>query len=68
MSNHRNDLLELHYASVVGSLLGARPAQGPAPRDAEPETYTPRRGALRRLAAAVRARRETAARPETDPA
>jgi hypothetical protein len=68
MSNHRNDLLELHHASVVGSLLGTRPARGPAPHDAEPETHAPRRGALRRLATALRGRRETAARPETGPA
>ena len=68
MSKHRSDLLDLHHASIVGSLLGTRPAQGPAPRDAEPETYAPGRGALRRLAAAVRARRGTAARPETGPA
>jgi hypothetical protein len=66
MSNHRNDLMELHYAAVAGTLLGSRPHQGPAARDAEPETYEPRRSALRRLAAAVRARR-AAARPETSP-
>jgi hypothetical protein len=64
MSNHRNDLLDLHPASVVGSLLGARPQHGVvAARDAEPEPYEPRRSALRRLAAALRARRP-GARPE----
>jgi hypothetical protein len=57
MSNHRNDLMELHYAAVAGRLLGSRPHQGPAARDAEPETHTPRRSALGRLTAAVRARR-----------
>jgi hypothetical protein len=66
MSNHRNDLMELHYAAVAGTLLGSRPHQGPAARDAEPETHTPRPSALRRLAAAVRARR-AAASPETSP-
>ena len=66
MSNHKNDLMELHYAAVAGTLLGSRPHQGPAARDAEPEPYEPRRSALGRLAAAVRARRTTA-RPETSP-
>jgi hypothetical protein len=60
MSNHRNDLMDLHPASVVGGLLGARPHQTAAARDAEPETYEPRRSALRRLGAAVRVRRDPA--------
>ncbi|HXV33267.1 MAG TPA: hypothetical protein VD769_04590 [Gaiellaceae bacterium] len=65
MSNHRNDLLELHPASVVGSLLGSRPQQAVAARDAEPETADARQGALRRLVGALRSRRGAAARPET---
>jgi hypothetical protein len=65
MSNHRNDFMDLHFAAVAGTLLGTRPQQAVAARDAEPETYEPRRGAVRRLVAAVRARRESAARPET---
>jgi hypothetical protein len=65
MSNHRNELMDLHYASVVGSLLGARPHQGPAARDAEPETHVPREGAVRRAIAAVRRRRDhTVASPK----
>jgi hypothetical protein len=66
MSNHRNDLLSLHPAAVVGSLLGARPHQASAaPQDAEPEADERRESALRRLAGAFRARREAAARAET---
>jgi hypothetical protein len=64
MSNHRNDLMDLHPASVVGGLLGARPHQTAAARDAEPEPYEGREGRLRRLVAAVRSRR-TSTRPET---
>jgi hypothetical protein len=64
MSNRRNDLLDLHPVSVVGSLLGARP-QGPAPRDAEPEAYEPRPSFIRRLVAAYRSRRAAAAHAET---
>jgi hypothetical protein len=65
MSNHRNDLMELHYAAVAGTLLGARPQQAAATRDAEPEAYEPRQGALRRLVAAVRSRRDhTVATPK----
>ena len=64
MSNHRNDLLDLHLASVVGTLLDTRPKQAAAARDAEPEPYEQRQNRLRRLVAAVRARR-AAARPET---
>lgn len=59
--------MELHYAAVAGTLLGSRPHQGPAARDAEPETHTPRRSALRRLAAAAARARRAAARPETSP-
>jgi hypothetical protein len=65
MSNHRNDLLDLHHASVVGSLLAGRPRHAVAARDAEPELEEPRPSALRRLAASLRARRGAAARPET---
>jgi hypothetical protein len=65
MSNHGNDLLNLHYASVVASLLGGRPQQAPAaPQDAEPEVVERRQSAARRLAAAFRARREAAARAQ----
>lgn len=65
MSNRRHDLMDLHPASVVGSLLGARSQQGPARRDAEPETYEPRQSAVRRLVAAYRARKAGAASAET---
>ena len=65
MSNHRNDVLDLHFASVVGTLLSSRPQQGFAPRDAEPEVYEPHQGVLRRLVAAVRNRRESGARAQT---
>ena len=64
MSKHRNELLDLHYASVAGSLLGGRPHAGAAAQDAEPETQVWRESALRRLVAAFRTRRE-AARAET---
>jgi hypothetical protein len=65
MSNHRNDLLDLHPVSVFSSLMNARPQQGQAAaKDAEPEAYEPRESRLRRLAA-FRARREAAARAET---
>ncbi len=65
MSNHRNDLLSLHHAAVAGSLLGARPAQAQvASQDAEPETSERRERALRRFAAAYRARRLTGARAQ----
>ena len=65
MRNHRNDLLDLHPAAVVGSLLGARPQQGAAAEDAEPETYEPRQSTLRRLLSSYRDRRAAAARTET---
>jgi hypothetical protein len=65
MRNHRNDLLDLHPAAVVGSLLGARPQQGAAAEDAEPETYEPRQSALRRLLSSYRGRRTAAACTET---
>jgi hypothetical protein len=61
MSNDRNDFLDLHPASVIGSLMGARPQQGFATRDAEPETYEPRQSFAHRLLAAVRGRRASAA-------
>ena len=66
MSNRRNDLLDLHPASIVGSALGGRPSEGPAAQDAEPEAYVPRQGILRRALSAFRARREAAARAETN--
>ena len=56
--------MDLHYASVVGSLLGARPHQSSAARDAEPETNASREGAIRRLVASYRTRRAAAARAE----
>jgi hypothetical protein len=65
MRNHRNDLLELHPAAVVGSLLGARSEQGVAAQDAEPETSEPRQSALRRFLGLYRARRTAAVRTET---
>ena len=65
MSTHKSDLLDLHPVAVVGSLLGARPQQGPALRDAEPEVYEPRQGLVRRLVAAYRGRRAGAASAET---
>jgi hypothetical protein len=65
MSNHGNDLLSLHHASVVASLLGGRPQQAPAaPQDAEPEAVERRQSAARRLAAMLRIRREAAARAQ----
>ena len=65
MSNRRNDLLDLHPVSVVGSLLGARSQQAVAARDAEPEVYEPRQSFARRLAAAYRSRRAGAASTES---
>ena len=64
MSNHKNHLMDLHYAAVAGTLLSTRPQQAVADRDAEPEPYEERRGALRRLVASIRSRRSGAARPE----
>ena len=65
MGNYRNDLIDLHPVSVVGSLMGARPQQSQvAAKDAEPEAYEARESRLRRLAA-FRARREAAARAQT---
>ena len=65
MTNRKNDLMDLHPVSVVGSLLGARPQQTAAVRDAEPEDYEPRQTVLRRLVAAYRSRRAAAASAET---
>jgi hypothetical protein len=66
MSNHGNDLLNLHYASVVASLLGGRPQQAlAAPQDAEPDAVERRESAGRRLAAMLRIRREAATRAQT---
>jgi hypothetical protein len=65
MSNHRNSLFDLHPASVAGSLLGARPSESAAPRDAEPDVSEPRPSRIRRILAAYRARRAAAARAET---
>ena len=65
MSKQRTDLLDLHPAGVVGSLLGARSQQGPAPSDAEPEAYEPRQRFVRRLVAAYRARRAATASAES---
>jgi len=64
MSNHKNDLMDLHYAAVAGTLLSTRPQQAVADRDAEPEPYQARQSALRRLVASIRSRRSGAARPE----
>jgi hypothetical protein len=67
MSDRRNDLLDLHPASVVGSLLGARPRQAhTAAQDAEPEADEPRESLLHRLAATFRARREAETRTQTE--
>jgi hypothetical protein len=65
MTNRKNDLMDLHPVSVVGSLLVARPQQSAATRDAEPEAYEPRPGVLHRLVARVRARRAAAASAES---
>lgn len=53
MSNHRNDLLDLHPVAVVSDILGSRPHQAAAARhDALPESArAPKKGRLRRLAA-----------------
>jgi hypothetical protein len=64
MSNHKNDLMDLHFAAVAGTLLSTRPQQAVADRDAEPEPYEARQNALRRLVASIRPRRSGAARPE----
>ena len=64
MSNHKNHLMDLHYAAVAGTLLSTRPQQAFADRHAEPEPYEDRRSALRRNGASIRARRSSAARPE----
>ena len=64
MSNHKNHLMDLHYAAVAGTLLSTRPQQAFADRDAEPEVHEQRESRLRRLLAALRIRRE-AARAET---
>jgi hypothetical protein len=60
MSNRRSDFMDLHPASVIGSFMGARPQQGFAAQDAEPEDYEPRQSVARRLTAAVRGRKEPA--------
>ena len=65
MRNEKNDLMDLHPAAVVGSLLGAQPEQRAAAQDAEPEAYEPRQSALRRLLGSYRSRRAGAARTET---
>jgi hypothetical protein len=65
MNKHRNSLLDLHPASIAGSMLGARPLDSAAPRDAEPEVYEPQPSRIRRILAAYRARRAAAARAET---
>jgi hypothetical protein len=67
MSNHRDDLLDLHPAAVAAGVLGSRPGQQAAARDAEPETHEPRPGLAGRLLAAIRDRRRPAPRPETNP-
>ena len=66
MSNHRDDLLSLHPVSVIGSLMGGAGPHQPlaAPRDAEPETFEHRESAVRRLAGALRIRREAPARTQ----
>ena len=64
MSNHKNDYMDLHLAAVAGTLLNTRPKQAVAARDAEPDAYEQRQNRVRRLVAAVRARR-AGARPET---
>ncbi len=46
-------------------MLGARPLDGAAPRDAEPDVHEPRPSRIRRILAAYRARRAGAARAET---
>ncbi len=66
MSYRRNDLFELHPASVVGSLMGGRPATGPAKRDAEPDLEPAKPHALRRLVAAISGRREASARAQAE--
>ena len=65
MSNHKNELLDLHFAAVAGTVLNSRPQQAPASRDAEPDAHEPRQNALRRLVAAARGRRDGAARAQT---
>ena len=57
MSNHKNDFMDLHFAAVAGTLLNTRPQQAAADRDAEPEPYEARHGAIRRFVASVSVRR-----------
>jgi hypothetical protein len=64
MRERKNDFLDLHPVSVVGSLMGGRGPQGPAAQDAESETWEPRERLHRRLLAAYR-RRVATARAET---
>ena len=64
MSNHKNHLMDLHYAAVAGTLLSTRPEQAVADRDAEPEPYEALQSTLRRLIASVRSRRSGAPRPD----
>jgi hypothetical protein len=65
MSKQRNDFLDLHPVSVVGSLFGGRPQQAAAAYDAEPEVYKPRQSFARRLVAAFRGRRAGAAEAQS---
>ncbi|HSE80966.1 MAG TPA: hypothetical protein VLA87_04610 [Gaiellaceae bacterium] len=65
MTKQRNSLLDLHPVSVASSLLGGGPMGSAAPHDAEPEVYEPRPSRVRRLLAAIRARRASATSAET---
>ncbi|HWB57479.1 MAG TPA: hypothetical protein VG479_11130 [Gaiellaceae bacterium] len=59
------DLFRLHPVSILGSLAGGRPDEGPARVDAEPDFEPERPRALRRLVQALGRRRSTAT-PQTE--
>ena len=59
MGRRTPQLVELHPAAVLGSLLGGgRSDNGPAPHDAEPDTQAVELGWPARLRAALQRRRE----------
>jgi hypothetical protein len=60
MKPRRHNMLDLHPAAFVGSLLGGDPYEA-SPVDAEPDTAAPEPRALARFAATLRRRRERAA-------
>jgi hypothetical protein len=61
MKPRRHNMLDFHPASVVGSLMGGDPYEGPATTDARPEVVSSEPSAFGRVSAALRRRRERAA-------